>query len=92
MNDFNTEYAAVFTMMMERERIRLPKDEFLENANALSESASNDLVGRIGRHFAVELTQAGFQEVEVHALMLEREEEQLDEWRLNMTKLHRDLD
>ena len=87
MNDFYTEHAAVFSMVMERGTNGLPKGEYLKKASALSESASKDLALRIGRHFSDELTKAGLQDVEALALALEREDEQLNEWRLALAKI-----
>ena len=81
MNDFNAEYAAVLSTPMGREKISLLKREYLQKAKALSESDAKNLVSRIGRHYFDELTRAGFPEVEVLALLLERDGEQLNAWR-----------
>ena len=81
MNDFNAEYAAVLSTRMGREKISLLKCEYLQKAKALSESDAKNLVSRIGRHYFDELTRAGFPEVEVLALLLERDDERLNAWR-----------
>ena len=89
MNDFNAEYAAVLSTPMGREKISLLKGEYLQQAKALSESDAKNLVSRIGRHYFDELTRAGFPEVEVLALLLEREDKQLREWRQAIDKIRR---
>ena len=81
MNDFGAEYAAVLPTRMGREKIGRLKREYLQKAKELSESDSKNLVSRIGRHYFDELTTAGIQEVEVLALLLERDDEQLNAWR-----------
>jgi hypothetical protein len=87
MNNFNAEYAAVLSTRIEREMISLPKDEYLQKAKGLSELASNKLALRFGRKYFDELTTAGIQEVEVLALLLEMEDEQLKEWRQAIGKI-----
>jgi hypothetical protein len=67
--------------------IGLLKREYLQKAKELSESDSKNLVSRIGRHYFDELTRAGFPEVAMLALLLERDGEQLNEWRQAVDKI-----
>ena len=53
-------------------------------AKVLPELASNKLVLRFGKKYFDELTATGVQEVEVLALLLEMEDEQLNDWRQAM--------
>jgi len=87
MNDFSAEHAAVLSIRMERETISLPKGQYLQMAKGLPELASKNLVLRFGRKYFDELTTTGIQEVEVLALLLEMEDEQLKEWRQAMDKI-----
>ena len=87
MNDFSSENAAVLPMRMEREMISLPKSEYLQMAKGLPELAAKKLVLRFGKKYFDELTATGVQEVEVLALLLEMEDEQLNEWRQAMDKI-----
>ena len=65
----------------------LPKGEYLQKAKGLSEFASKRLVLRVGHKYFDELTTTGIQEVEVLALLLEMEDEQLNEWRQTINKI-----
>ena len=87
MNNFNAEYAAVLSTRIEREMISLPKGKYLQMAKGLPELASKKLVLRFGRKYFDELTTTGIQEVEVLALLLEMEDEQLNEWRQAVDKI-----
>ncbi len=87
MNDFTAEYAAVLSMQTGCETISLTQGEYLQKANELSESAVTGVVLRIGSPYFDELTKAGFQEVAVLALLLKREDEQLNEWRQTLAKI-----
>ena len=87
MNDFSAEHASVLSLRMERETISLSKGEYKKKANELSESAKKLLRLRIGQHYSDELTKAGLQEVEVLALLLEKEDKQLSEWRQSVDKI-----
>ena len=87
MNNFNGEYAAVLSTRIEREMFSLPKGEYLQMAKGLSELASKKLVLRFGRKYFDELTTTGIQDVEVLALLLEMEDEQLREWRQAIVKI-----
>ena len=86
MNDINAEYAAL-PMGMGREKVGLTKGEYLQKAKGLSELASKRLVLRFGRDYFDELTRTGIQEVEVFALLLRMEDEQLNEWRQAVDKI-----
>ena len=86
MNDINAEYAAL-SMGMGREKVGLTKGEYLQKAKGLSELASKRLVLRFGRDYFDELTRTGIQEVEVFALLLRMEDEQLNEWRQAVDKI-----
>ncbi len=92
MNDFSVEHASVLSLRMERETISLSKSEYKKKANELSESAKKSLGLRIGQHYSDELTKAGLQEVEVLALLLEKEDKQLSEWRQSMEKIRSGVD
>ena len=87
MNKFNAEYAAVLSTRIEREMISLPNGEYLQKAKGLSELASKNLVLRFGRDYFDELNRNGIQEVEVFALLLKMEDEQLNEWRQAVDKI-----
>ena len=87
MNNFNAEYAAVLSNRIEREMISLPKGKYLQMAKGLSELASKKLVLRFGQKYFDELTTTGIQDVEVLALLLEMEDEQLREWRQAIVKI-----
>jgi len=87
MNNFTAEYAAVLSTRIEREMFNLPKGEYLQMAKGLPELASKNLVLRFGRKYFDELTTTGIQEVEVLALLLEMEDEQLKEWRQAIVKI-----
>ena len=87
MNNFNAEYAAVLSTRIEREMISLPHGEYHQKAKGLSELAAKKLVLRFGRKKFDELTTTGIQEVEVLALLLEMEDEQLKEWRQAIVKI-----
>ena len=87
MNDFSAEHAAVLSMRMERKTFSLPKGQYLQMAKRLPELASKKLVLRFGQKYFEELTITGIQEVEVLALLLEMEDEQLNEWRQAMDKI-----
>ncbi len=87
MNDFSAEHAAEFSMLIERATQDRLKDEFLKKASALLESAEKLLALRIGRHFFDESTKAGCTKIGVLALALEREDEQLNEWRQNLAEI-----
>ncbi len=87
MNKFKSEYASVLSMRMECEMMSLSKDEYKKKATELSESDKKSLALIIGRHYSDELTRAGLQEVEVLALLLEREDAHLSEWRLAIEKI-----
>ena len=92
MNDFSHEHASILSRRMERETISLSKSEFKKKANELSESAKKSLRLRIGQHYSDELTKAGFQEVEVLSLLLEREDKLLSEWRQAIEKIRSGVD
>jgi len=87
MNDFTAEYATVLSMQKGCETMSLTHGEYLQKANELSAPAVNNLVARIGLHYSDELTKSGFQEVEVLALLLKREDEHLNEWRQTLAKI-----
>ncbi len=87
MNDFSAEHASVLSLKMELETISLPKGKYLQMAKGLSELAAKKLVLRFGRKKFDELTTTGIQEVEVLALLLEMEDEQLNEWRGAIVKI-----
>ena len=87
MNDFSAEHAAEFSMLIERATQDRLKDEYLQKASALLESAEKRLALRIGRHFFDESTKAGFTKIGGIALALEREDEQLNEWRQTVAKI-----
>jgi hypothetical protein len=72
---------------MERKTFSLPKGQYLQMAKRLPELASKKLVLRFGQKYFEELTITGIQEVEVLALLLEMEDEQLNEWRQAMDKI-----
>ena len=92
MNDFSDEHASILSRRMERETISLSKSEFKKKAHELSESAKKSLRLRIGQHYSDELTKAGFQEVEVLTLLLEREDKLLSEWRQSIEKIRSGVD
>ena len=87
MNDFSAEHAAEFSMLIERATQDRLKDECLKKASALLESAEKRLALRIGRHFFDDATKAGCTKIGAIALVLEREDEQLDEWRQNLARI-----
>ena len=87
MNDFSAEHAAEFSMLIERATQDRLKDECLKKASALLESAEKSLALRIGRHFFDDSTKAGCTKIGAIALALEREDEQLDEWRQNLARI-----
>ena len=68
------------------------KDEYKKKATELSESDKKSLALIIGRHYSDELTRAGLQEAEVLALLLEREDKLLSEWRQAMDKIRSGVD
>ena len=74
-------------MRAEREAIGQPKDEYLEKAKKLSKLASTNLVLSVGRHHFDELISAGISEADALALLLEREEATLNEWRKAVDKI-----
>ena len=87
MNDFSAEHAAEFSMLIERATQDRLKDECLKKASALLESAEKRLALRIGRHFFDDATKAGCTKIGAIALALEREDEQLNEWRQNLARI-----
>ena len=87
MNDFSAEHAAEFSMLIERATQDRLKDEYLKKASALLESAEKHLALRIGRHFFDESTKAGFTKIGAIAVALEREDEQINEWRQNLAQI-----
>ena len=87
MDNFNAEYESVLSTRIERETISLPKGEYLQMAKGLPELASKKLVLRFGQEYFDELTTTGIQDVEVLALLLEMEDEQLREWRQAIVKI-----
>jgi len=87
MNDFSAEHAAEFSMLIERATQDRLKDEYLKKASALLESAERSLALRIGRHFFDDSTKAGCTKIGALALALEREDEQLNEWRQNLARI-----
>ena len=74
-------------MRAERETIGQPKDEYLEKAKKLSKLASTNLISRVGRHHFDELISAGISEADALALLLEREDATLNEWRKAVDKI-----
>ena len=74
-------------MSAERETIGQPKDEYLEKAKKLSKLASTNLISRVGRNHFDELISAGISEADALALLLEREDATLNEWRKAVDKI-----
>ena len=87
MNKLSSEYASVLSTRTECKMMSQSKDEYKKKATELSESAKKSLGLRIGQHYSDELTRAGLQEVEVLALLLEREDAHLAEWRHAMERM-----
>ncbi len=74
-------------MNAKHETITPPKKEHLKKVNKLSELASTNLILRVGRHHFDELISAGISEVGALALLLEREDVTLNEWRKAVDKI-----
>jgi hypothetical protein len=87
VNNLNTEHAEALAMNTKHETIAPPKKEHLKKANKLSKLASTNLVLRVGRHHFDELISAGISGVDALALLLEREEATLNEWRKAVDKI-----
>jgi len=87
MDNCNIEYDTGSSMRPERETIGRPKDEYLKKAKKLSKLASTNLVLRVGRHRFDELISTGIRERDALALLLEREDASLNEWRKAMDKI-----
>jgi hypothetical protein len=87
VNNLNTEYAEALVMNAKHETITPPKKEHLKKVNKLSELASTNLILRVGRHHFDELISAGISEVGALALLLEREDVTLNEWRKAVDKI-----
>ena len=79
-------------MSAERETIGQPKDEYLEKAKKLSKLASTNLISRVGRNHFDELIRTGIREGDALALLLEREDASLNEWRKTMDQIRADAD
>ena len=79
-------------MRAEREAIGQPKDEHLEKAKKLSKLASTNLVLSVGRHHFDELISTGIREGDALALLLEREDPSLNEWRKTMDQIRANAD
>ena len=79
-------------MSAERETIGQPKDEYLEKAKKLSKLASTNLISRVGRNHFDELISTGNREGDALALLLEREDASLNEWRKTMDQIRADAD
>ena len=79
-------------MRAERETIGQPKDEYLEKAKKLSKLASTNLISRVGRNHFDELISTGIREGDALALLLEREDASLNEWRKTMDQIRADAD
>jgi hypothetical protein len=87
VNNLNTEHAEALAMDTKHETIAPPKKEHLKKANKLSKLASTNLVLRVGRHRFDELISTGIRERDALALLLEREDASLNEWRKAMDKI-----
>ena len=79
-------------MSAERETIGQPKDEYLEKAKKLSKLVSTNLISRVGRHHFDELISEGIREGDALALLLEREDASLNEWRKAMNQIRANAD
>lgn len=75
------EEVAALSMRMEQETISLSKGEYRKKAEQLSRSDRKNLRLLIGRQFSLELDKTELQEVEVLALILEKEDERIKDWR-----------
>jgi N-acyl-L-homoserine lactone synthetase len=74
-------------MKLRRKKIKPPAKEYLERAIALSREDAERLFSRMGGKLTRRLDDKMFSAVEVVALQLELEDEQLAEWRKNVTKI-----
>ena len=92
MNNYNIKYATGLSIRPERETIGRPKDEYLKKAKKLSKLASTNLVSRVGRHHFDELISAGIREGDALALLLEREDASLNEWRKAVDQMRANAD
>ena len=75
------EEVAALPMRMERETISLSKGEYRKKAEQLSRSDRKNLRLLIGHRASLELDKTELQEVEVLALILEKEDERIKDWR-----------
>ena len=74
-------------MANNRTRLKPPAEKFLAKANALPKGEAERLMSRMRGRFSRRLEDRKLSQVEVLALQLEFEDEQLREWRKNMAKV-----
>ena len=68
-------------MRIKRRKMKPPSKEYLERAKALSKKDAELLMSRMGKKLTRRLEDKRLSEIEVRALQLELEDEQLAEWR-----------
>ncbi len=74
-------------MKTKRKKLKAPKDEYLEKAKTLSKKDAERLFSRMGGKLTRRLEDEKLSPLEVVALQLELEDEQLKEWRKNLGEI-----
>jgi hypothetical protein len=74
-------------MRAKRKKVKTPKKEYLEKAKALSRKDAERLFSRMGGKLTRRLEDKRLSPLEVVALQLEMEDEQLEEWRKNIGEI-----
>jgi hypothetical protein len=74
-------------MKLRHKKIKPPTKEYVERAMALSREDAERLFSRMGGKLTRRLEDKVFSAVEVVALQLALEDEQLEEWRKNIAKI-----
>jgi len=74
-------------MRIKRKKIKVPKEKYLEKAKTLSRKEAERLFSRMGGKLTRRLEDKKLSPLEVVALQLELEDEQLEEWRKNLGEI-----
>ena len=74
-------------MPQKRAKLKSPAEKFLRQAKALDKPEAERLMSRMRGKFSRRLEDRQLSRIEVLAHQLEFEEEELKEWRRNMTKI-----
>ena len=74
-------------MRIKRKKIKVPKEKYIEKEKTLSRKEAERLFSRMGGKLTRRLEDKKLSPLEVVALQLELEDEQLEEWRKNLGEI-----